>query len=127
VLILIVDDHADSGLLMAEFFEYHGFRTARAENGEQAIRQALADPPDLILLDLEMPVMSGEGFRQRQLQEPSIATVPVLCISGRYDARDRADRLGLTCFVKPVPLDLLLAEVQRRHPAPTDVTGDLCT
>jgi len=121
VLILIVDDHADSGLLMSEFFEYHGFRTSRAENGEQALRQALANPPDLILLDLEMPVMSGEGFRQRQLGEPSLADVPVLCVSGRYDARDRAERLGLPCFVKPVPLDILLAAVQRLQPRPAKV------
>jgi DNA-binding response OmpR family regulator len=125
VLILIVDDHADSSLLMSEFFEYHGFRTSRAENGEEAIRRALADPPDLILLDLEMPVLSGEGFRQWQLGEPSIANVPVLCISGRYDARDRAARLGLPCFVKPVPLDVLLAEVQRRQPAPAEVRRDV--
>jgi len=73
----------------------------------------LATPPDVILLDLEMPVLGGEGFRARQLREPALAHVPVLCISGRYDAEERAERLGLTCFIKPVSLDHLLAEVRR--------------
>lgn len=124
VFVLIVDDHPDSNVLMSEFFRMHGFRTAQAEDGEAAMRQALATPPDVILLDLEMPVLGGEGFRARQLREPAVAHVPVVCVSGRYDAEERAGRLGLTCFIKPVPLDRLLAEVQRLGAGTRHGAGD---
>lgn len=113
MLVLIVDDHPDSNAFMAEFFRLHGFRTVHAEDGEAALRQALVSLPDVILLDLEMPVLGGEGFRERQLLEPALAGVPVVCVSGRYDAEERAGRLGLPCILKPVSLDRLLAEVQR--------------
>jgi DNA-binding response OmpR family regulator len=113
VLVLIVDDQADSRWLLSEFFRLNGFRAATAANGAEAIEVALAEPPDVILLDLQMPLMSGEAFREHQLREPRIASVPVLCLSGRHDAGERARRVGLSCFIKPVPLDVLLAEVQR--------------
>jgi two-component system cell cycle response regulator DivK len=113
VLVLIVDDHAECRWLLAEFFQWHGYRTAGAENGAEALRLALADPPDVIVLDLAMPVMCGERFREHQLREPTIAHVPVVCVSGCHDTLRQSATLGLSGFLKPAEPDALLEEVRR--------------
>jgi CheY-like chemotaxis protein len=118
VLVLIVDDQADSRWLLSEFFRLNGYDTATAWNGAEAIEVALANPPDVILLDLQMPLMGGEAFREHQLREPTLAKIPVLCLSGREDAGERAQGVGLSCLTKPVPLDVLMAAVQRLTQAP---------
>jgi len=114
VCILIVDDEPDARDMMSTFLSLSGYETATATNGKEALAQALAGPPAVILLDIEMPVMSGVGFRQNQLQEPTIADVPVVCISGRHNAHAIAEQLGVAaCLTKPIALDRLLDILHR--------------
>ncbi len=114
VLILIVDDNEDSAWSLGVYLESCGFRTTLAPNGILALRSARENRPDLILLDLEMPEMGGVAFRKAQVQNPALADIPVICISGLLDAQERARAAGMTSlFLKPVPLVPLLSEVQR--------------
>jgi CheY-like chemotaxis protein len=57
--------------------------------------------PDLILLDLMMPVMDGAGFRRLQLADARIASIPIVCLSATDSALEVAGRLGVPCIRKP--------------------------
>jgi CheY-like chemotaxis protein len=105
--------------MMAQLLSLEGFRTETASNGRDALRYLEAgDRPDVILLDLMMPVMDGWEFRRRQVQNPSIAHVPVVVLSAVDPAR--ASELGGTAFLKkPLDFDRLL-ELVRRFCAPAD-------
>jgi CheY-like chemotaxis protein len=81
-------------------------------NGAEALALARQHQPSVILLDLAMPVMDGFAFRAEQLLDPSLACIPVICISGRYDATEASRRLQIPdCFGKPVDLPALVSQV----------------
>jgi len=79
--VLVVEDNRDIRELLVELLEGEGYRVSSAEHGEEALSKAKLEPPDVILLDLMMPVMNGWQFRERQRVEPSIAGVPVIVLS----------------------------------------------
>jgi two-component system chemotaxis response regulator CheY len=109
-LVLIVDDDEDVRLMFGVFLEENGFATAEAENGARAIdRLERGLRPDLILLDLMMPVMSGWDFHKWQLQQPSMPPTIVFTATGL-----RPGALGpLPILSKTVEPNTLLAEVRR--------------
>jgi CheY-like chemotaxis protein len=111
--VLIVEDDADLREMMAQLLSLEGFRTEAVANGRDALSYLEAgERPDVILLDLMMPVMDGWEFRRRQVQDPSIATVPVVVLSAVDPAR--ASELGDTAFLKkPLDFDRLLDLVRR--------------
>ncbi len=93
-----------------------GYRTVTANNGQDALAQARAHLPRLILLDLHMPVMDGLQFRLAQLADASLATIPVIMISAHHEAVEVGRRLGAVgIFVKAddpkVLLDLVAEHV----------------
>jgi CheY-like chemotaxis protein len=116
--VLIVEDDADLREMMAQLLSLEGYRAETAPNGRDALRYLeCGDRPDVILLDLMMPVMDGWEFRRRQVADPTIATVPVVVLSAVDPAR--AGDLGGAAFLKkPLDFDQLLALV-RRFCAPT--------
>lgn len=90
-----------------------GYDTEQASNGVEALARLRTCDPCLVLLDLMMPVMSGWEFRERQLQDPAVADIPVLCISAVYEPDEVKRRLNLLCLPKPVDFDALLAVVRK--------------
>jgi CheY-like chemotaxis protein len=112
-LVLVVDDDPDLRVIAQSFLTASGYRVALAENGREALRHVRTQCPDLILLDLRMPVMDGWQFRRRQrrLRDRDLASVPVLLITGSPDAAQHAKRLRAVGVVqKPVePHDLVHA------------------
>jgi CheY-like chemotaxis protein len=99
------------GLLLAT----EGFTVHRAGNGQEALdRLRSGGPPDLILLDLMMPVMDGWEFRRRQRQDPALASIPVIILSTTATTAARVNGLGDVGYLqKPVGADELLAAVRR--------------
>lgn len=89
-----------------------GYDTEQAGNGVEALALLRTCEPCLVLLDLMMPVMSGWEFRERQLQDPALAHIPVICISAVHEPDEVKRRLNLSCLPKPVDLDELLAAVR---------------
>ena len=117
--VLIVEDDADLREMMAQLLELEGFKAETAANGRDALKYLEAgERPDVILLDLMMPVMDGWEFRHRQIQNPSIADVPVVVLSALDPAR-AADLGGTSFLKKPLDFDRLL-ELVRRFCDPAD-------
>ena len=111
--VLVVDDDIDIRETISLVLEDEGYAVASASNGAEALAYLQAHPPpDVILLDLMMPVMDGGAFRQEQRRAPHLASIPVVVISASGNIRDQAVALGATSFVqKPISLDTLLATV----------------
>lgn len=113
--VVVVDDDADIREALSTILAAHGYDVLVAEHGGHAIEilSSAGDPPDVILLDLMMPVMDGQQFRAAQLSDPAIASVPVVLLSGDDNARRKA-AVGATAYcTKPIDLDELLAIVAR--------------
>ncbi|MGC4122157.1 MAG: response regulator [Myxococcales bacterium] len=115
-LVLIVDDDADIRWSLEFVLEDGGYRVTTAANGAEALRSLRSGGPlpDVILLDLRMPVMDGQQFRETQLRDPALAHVPVVALSGDADLAARSRAMGIERFLlKPVNLDRLLTELGR--------------
>ena len=111
--VLVVDDDADCRTMLEHTLAFEGFRVVCARNGREALVLAHEQRPGVILLDLMMPVMSGYEFRQHQQKDPSLAGIPIVCISGTYNAEARArDIAAAACFTKPLQLDALIGTIR---------------
>ena len=116
--ILVVDDDEYSRLMMVTLLDLKGYSVVTAANGAEALRVARQQLPSLILLDLIMPVMDGVEFRRHQREEPRLRDIPVVCLSARHDARERANELGFAAFLsKPFDLETVIAAVREICPA----------
>jgi CheY-like chemotaxis protein len=114
--VLVVDDDADIRETIGMLLARHGFPVATACDGADALAQLRAGPhPGLILLDLMMPRMNGEEFRRSQLQEPSLAAIPVVVLSGAGRSQDLLQRIdkGVEVLPKPIELSELMDTVRR--------------
>ena len=111
--VLVVEDHADLREMISVLLESEGYAVRTAENGAAALDVLASERPAVILLDLMMPVMSGDEFRKRQLADPRYRDVPVICMTAAHDGRERAARLSANeYFQKPVDFDRLLGVVR---------------
>ncbi len=111
--VLVVEDHADLREMLAVLLESEGYDVHTARNGAEALSSLAKARPSVILLDLMMPVMSGDEFRQRQLADPRYRDVPVICMSAAHDGRERCERMHANLyFQKPVDFDRLLGAVR---------------
>ena len=121
--ILIVDDEPEIVRGLEDNLRFEGYQTAAATNGETALALALSDAPDLILLDIMMPRMSGWDVC-RALRNKGIE-VPVIMLTARGEEIDRVRGLELGAddyITKPFSLRELLARVRAvlRRPGPRD-------
>jgi CheY-like chemotaxis protein len=111
--VLVVEDHADLREMLAVLLETEGFEVQTARNGAEALKALDASRPGVILLDLMMPVMTGDEFRERQLADPRYRDVPVICMTAAHDGRDRAERIHADAyFQKPVDFERLVSAVK---------------
>jgi DNA-binding response OmpR family regulator len=111
--VLVVDDDPDSRALLELALSTEGYDVLTASNGAEALVIARECPLLVILLDLSMPVMDGFGFRAAQLSDPTIAAVPVICVSGRHDVKQVAvDLKFLACVGKPFALEEIVSRVE---------------
>ena len=112
--VLIVEDDEDLRDMMAQMLTIEGFQAATAANGREALEYLHhTSKPNLILLDLMMPVMDGWEFRRQQKADPAIAPVPVIVLSALDPSR--AAGVDAAAFLKkPLDFDRLL-ELVRAH------------
>ncbi|MGB0060412.1 MAG: response regulator [Candidatus Binatus sp.] len=117
--ILVVEDDEDAREAMVALLQMKGYRAVSAGNGREALDYLEEAPaPDLIILDLWMPVMDGWHFRSEQIKNPRLAHIPVIVVTA---LSDRADVDANEVIIKPVDVDRLLSTVDhycRRGPTP---------
>ena len=114
--VLIVEDDADLREMMAQLLTLEGYQIETVANGREALEYLNDAPrPDVILLDLMMPIMDGWEFRRRQQGDPALADVPVIVLTALDQAQARAaDLNGVDFLKKPLDFDRLLELVRRR-------------
>jgi CheY-like chemotaxis protein len=115
--ILVVDDHRDLRDLWECWLTFCGFKVHHAENGLEAVLAATAHPPQLILMDLWMPVMDGWRATRLLKAAPQTAHVPVVALTALGpcdDAPERAKAVGCDAFLcKPCEPDHLLDSIRK--------------
>ena len=111
--VLIVEDDADLREMMSQLIALEGYRAHTVANGREALEYLRREHrPELILLDLMMPVMDGWEFRREQRKDPAIADVPVVVLSALDPSRG-ADIGAIEFLKKPLDFDRLLALVRQ--------------
>jgi CheY-like chemotaxis protein len=111
--ILIVEDDADLREMMAQLLTLEGFRASTVANGREALEYLRqGDKPDVILLDLMMPVMDGWEFRRQQQANADLSKVPVIVLSA-LDQTRAADVNAVAFLKKPLDFDRLLELVRQ--------------
>jgi CheY-like chemotaxis protein len=112
--VLIVEDDADLREMMAQLLSLEGFQAATVANGSEALQYLHNGraKPDVILLDLMMPVMDGWEFRRKQQADPAFADVPVIVLSALDQSR-AADVQAEAFLKKPLDFDRLLQLVRQ--------------
>ena len=115
-LILIVEDNEENLKLVRDVLQVKGYATLEARTAEDGIALALAHQPDLILMDIHLPGMSGIEALEILRNCPTMAAVPAIAVSASVDRRERSQitAVGFSGFVgKPINIKEFLEAVRR--------------
>lgn len=111
MIILVAEDSDDIRLIIKMMLERRGYRIAEAADGREAVAVAIRDRPDLILMDLDMPIMDGIAATRYLRARPETSCVPVIAVTAHCADpvwRARAIAAGcVQCVSKPVDFELL--------------------
>ena len=107
--ILLVEDDPDVRDALRLVLDQAGYDVVCAGEGREALDRVRECAPSLILLDLMLPVMDGFEFRVQQLQDPAVASIPVIVFSCGADLQEKIAPLRVAaCLRKPVDVDAML-------------------
>ena len=109
-IVLLVDDYPDAREMYAEYLEFSGYEIVQAGNGVEAIERAIDSHPDVILMDLSLPVMDGWEATRRLKADDRTKHIPVLAVTGHPFPREGMLRAGFDDqMLKPVSPAVLYA------------------
>ena len=114
--VLLVDDYPDAREMYSEYLQYSGFDVIEAGNGIEALQQAIEQEPDIILMDLSLPVMDGWEATRRLKADRRTARIPVVALTSHALAgiSEGARRAGCDAFVtKPCLPEDLVKEIRK--------------
>jgi CheY-like chemotaxis protein len=114
ILCLLVEDFEDSRFMMRRLLEYSGYRVVEATDGEEAVKMAVQERPQIILMDLSLPKLDGLEATRR-IRETS-ATTPIIAVSAHDSPQTREGALAAGCdeyVTKPVDLDHLTSVLEQ--------------
>ena len=121
--ILIAEDDFPSRELLAEILASWGYSVVQAANGIEALEQIAARRPDLVLLDIQMPLLDGFGVIERVRGDERFRSLPVIALTA-YAMREDRERTACAGFdahlSKPVELETLQALISARFSAPSE-------
>jgi two-component system cell cycle response regulator DivK len=115
-LILIVDDFADARELMGDYLRHWGYQVAEAADGSEAMIRAESIQPDVILMDMSMPIVDGWEATRFLKANPKTQHIPIVALTSHalIGSSDPAFQAGCDAFLaRPCPPQRVLAEVQR--------------
>ena len=119
VRILYVEDNEDNVYVVKKRFARAGFTVLVATDGEQGVNMAAAERPDLILMDLRLPVLDGWEATKRIKAQPETRHIPIIALTAHAMTGDREKALAAGCDdfdTKPVELPRLLEKVRALLP-----------
>jgi CheY-like chemotaxis protein len=113
--VLVVDDEALIALALAAALEDAGYRVATAANGRQGLERLAESPrPDLVLLDVMMPVMNGAAMRAAMAADPALRAIPVIVLSSLPEEAVRARVDGAAAVLrKPYTAEQVIGAIER--------------
>jgi two-component system, cell cycle response regulator DivK len=119
--VLLVEDTEDNRFMMRMLLEMSGYRVAEATNGAEAVRTAEHEKPELILMDLSLPLVDGLAATRRIRELPDLRNVPIIAVSAHDSADFHAEALAAGCdayITKPIDFteleDLITRLVSRQ-------------
>jgi two-component system, cell cycle response regulator DivK len=123
--VLIVDDYPDAREMYSEYLQFSGFDVIEAQNGMEALQRAVDAAPDIILMDLSLPVMDGWEATRRLKADKRTAAIPVVALTGHALAgiSEGARKAGCDAFVtKPCLPEDLVKEIRKILEGPNSST-----
>jgi CheY-like chemotaxis protein len=113
--ILIVEDNEMNRDMLSRRLARRGYDVAVAVDGQEGLDMASSESPDLILMDMSLPVLDGWEVTRRLKADPTMAKVPVIALTAHAMAGDREQAMAAGCDdydTKPIELDRLLGKIQ---------------
>jgi CheY-like chemotaxis protein len=112
--VLIVEDDQKLRRMLVRYLRGSGYTVDEAEDGAKGLASMQANPPDAVVLDVQMPEVDGPAFLRTARGNPLLAAVPVVVYSGSPTDQQTAQELGARAYLmKPVDLDVLKAVLDR--------------
>jgi CheY-like chemotaxis protein len=112
--ILLVEDNEMNRDMLSRRLERRGYQVVIAVDGQQGVDAALAEPPDLILMDMSLPVLDGWEATRRLKAEAKTRAIPIIALTAHAMAGDREKALEAGCDdydTKPIELPRLLGKI----------------
>ena len=113
--ILVVEDHEDNRQILRDLLSSVGYEMLEAADGEQGLAAAAAERPDLILMDIQLPVMDGYEATRRIKADPGLRSIPIIVVTSYALSgdEDKARAAGCDAYVaKPYSPRQLLARIR---------------
>ena len=113
--ILLVEDHEEIWDFLSRRLKRRGYDVVLATDGQQGVDKAHSDAPDIILLDMNLPVMDGWTAAGKLKADPATAKIPIIALTAHAMSGDREKAIGAGCndyHPKPVDFSRLLAQIE---------------
>lgn len=114
--VLLVEDNEDNRIVYSTILRHFGYRVMEALNGEEGIATARSEKPDLILMDISIPIIDGWEATQVLKHDPETRQIPIIALTAHALASDRERAMQVGCdgyLAKPCEPRAVVAEVQR--------------
>jgi two-component system, cell cycle response regulator DivK len=114
--ILLVEDNEMNRDMLSRRLARRGFEVLIAENGQSGVDLTVSERPDLVLMDMSLPVMDGWEATRRLKADPNTSTIPIIALTAHAMASDREQALGAGCDdydSKPVDLSRLVRKIEQ--------------
>jgi two-component system cell cycle response regulator DivK len=113
--ILYIEDNPENRLLMRRVLVAEGYVVEEASDGNSGLQKAAESPPDLILMDINLPEIDGYEVTARLKQLPNMLGVPIIAVTANVMKGDREKTLAAGCdgyIQKPIDIDLLPSQIE---------------
>jgi len=114
--VMVVEDFEDNRFMMRRLLEMSGYRVVEAVNGQEALDAARRERPDLILMDLSLPLLDGLAATRLIRQQAELRQVPIVAVSAHDTSDFHAEALAAGCneyVTKPIDFDELESVLKR--------------
>ena len=124
--VLLIEDNEQNRYLAKFLLEHHGYTVISEPDGPRGLARAVASPPDLILLDIQLPGMDGYAVARALREVESLRRVPIVAVTSYAMVGDREKALAAGCdgyIEKPINPDTFVDEIERSFANPGGTSG----